>query len=323
MIKTFHFKLPQVAAFANQIHPFLPKLPDARLQRYEDVGIQLLEEYIDYHPVIFYRIQVHVQQTYLLSIETSKADYHLLYNLGSPQAIIIKQPNQGCEAELPADYDRFIYFPNSSFEVNLVDGNYLIYGALIDVGLIRRELYPTHHFLSMFRTVPQHNKAALYQSALWPVGKRTQYQLDYIASQYFRYSQDNEATAAKIVYSLFDIAIYKDFITYKEIRGGTLLAQHAQQIIHDQTERTFTALDLSGIANQCGVSPARLGEAFKARYHKTMIAYRDELLVAKAKTLLGNYSVKEVTIYCGFRHISSFSDYFLKHVGVRPSKFKS
>ncbi|MGE8430436.1 MAG: helix-turn-helix domain-containing protein [Sphingobacterium sp.] len=323
MIKTFHFKLPPVADFSTQTKAFLPKLSGAKLKRYADQGIQLIEEYIDYHNVIFYRIQAHVQQTYLLSVETSKADYHLLYNLCSPQTIIIKQANQDCKAELPADHDRFIYFPNDSFEINLVDGSYLIYGALIDVGLIRPELYPTHHFLRTFRTAPQHNKAALYQSALWPVGKRTQYQLDYIAGQYFRYSQDNEATAAKIVYSLFDIAIYKDFITYKEIRGGTLLAQHAQQIIHDQTERTFTELDLSGIAIQCGVSPGRLGEVFKGRYHQTMIAYRDKLLVAKAKMLLANYSVKEVTIYCGFSHISSFSDYFLKHVGIRPSKFRS
>ncbi|MGJ1360105.1 hypothetical protein ACR784_08015 [Sphingobacterium multivorum] len=42
-------------------------------------GIQLVEEYIDYHPVIFYRIQIQVLKETFLIIKTAKGDYHLMY----------------------------------------------------------------------------------------------------------------------------------------------------------------------------------------------------------------------------------------------------
>ncbi|ULT28209.1 hypothetical protein KUH03_17410 [Sphingobacterium sp. E70] len=111
MKKTFHFRLPEVDQFSHQVKAFLPKLADSALQRYEDSGIQLVEEYIDYHSVIFYRLQAHVQVPNRLSIETCKADYHLLYNLHSPTEIILEQASGNSRAALPPHAPAISIFP--------------------------------------------------------------------------------------------------------------------------------------------------------------------------------------------------------------------
>ncbi len=140
--------LPEVDQFSDQAKAFLPKLADSSIQRYEGLGIQLVEEYIDYHSVIFYRLQTQVQQATRLSIETIKADYHLLYNLGSPQEIVIKQAENESQATLPPQYHSYVYIPKGKIGVNLDAGTYLIYGVLVDIGFVRQAIYKENHFLS-------------------------------------------------------------------------------------------------------------------------------------------------------------------------------
>ncbi|MDM1296821.1 AraC family transcriptional regulator [Sphingobacterium sp. N143] len=322
MIKTFHFKLPQVTAFSNQIHAFLPKLPGAHLQRYEDVGIQLLEEYIDYHPVIFYRIQVHVQAATTLAIKTAKADHHLLYNLHSPDPIVLQKWNLTDQIVLPSGYDSYVYVPKGKFRSDVVQGEYLVYGALIDIGLVRPELYKEGHFLQEFKLAGLRNKKQLYQSAIWPILKKTKYQLEYIIANLFKYHRDNEAIAAKVVYDLFDLAIYKDFEIYQKMNASQITAERAHKMIKDQVVQTFSSLSIQTIADQLRVDIGYLGKMYKSVYGESPRQTLNQLLIEKAKNLLtAGYTVKEVAHYCGYNQESNFSNFFHKQTGIRPSVF--
>jgi len=152
MIKTFHFILPKVSEFSEQVKALLPKLPDSQLQRYEDIGIQLVEEYIDYHSVIFYRVQVQVQSTFQLSLHTNKSDYHLLYNRHSVSTIKIEHTANNSHVQLPSGYDTYVYIPKGKMQTVLLQGEYLIYGVLVDRGYIRSAIFKEDHFLFKFST---------------------------------------------------------------------------------------------------------------------------------------------------------------------------
>lgn len=323
MKKTFHFRLPEVDQFSDQVKAFLPKLADSVLQRYEDTGIQLTEEYIDYHSVIFYRLQAHVRQPSRLSIETVKADYHLLYNLGAPQEIVIEQTRNGCQATLPPQYHSYIYIPKGKMQVDLSSGQYLLYGVLVDIGLIRPEIFKENHFLYEFREAHRRDKKRLFQSAIWPIKERTRYQLSYIEVYLFKYHKENEVIAIKVVYDLFDIAIYKNYNLHEKINPDQLLAELAAQMIKNQVQQTFSICSIQAIAEELQVDKSKLNKIYKAIYGESPKQTWNKHLIQKAKELLlAGYTVKEVSNYCGYGQQQNFSTFFKKQTGVCPSQYK-
>lgn len=314
--------LPEVDQFSDQVKAFLPKLADSALQRYEDKGIQFVEEFIDYRPVIFYRLQAQVQQYFRLSVNTSKADYHLLYNMASPEDIIIKQPSQECQAALPSEYHSYVYIPKGKIQVDLSPGQYLLYGVLIDIGLIRPEIYKEKHFLHEFRAAHGRDKKRLFQSALWPIKERARYQLTYIEEQLFKYHKDNEAMAVKVVYDLFDIAIYKNFSLYEKINPDQLLAELIGQMIKEQVQQTFSICSIQAIADHLEIDMSKLNKIYKTIYGESPRQTRNKHLIQKAKGLLrAGYTVKEVSNYCGYGQQQNFSTFFQKQTGVCPSQY--
>lgn len=323
MIKTFHFILPKVSEFSEQVKALLPKLPDSQLQRYEDIGIQLVEEYIDYHSVIFYRVQVQVQSTFQLSLHTNKSDYHLLYNRHSVSTIKIEHTANNSHVHLPSGYDTYAYIPKGKMQTVLLQGEYLIYGVLVDRGYIRSAIFKEDHFLFKFSTAHLRDKKRLYQSALWPIKEKTSYQLSRIEEHFFNYHKDNEAMAVKLVYDLFDIAIYKNFEHYEKIDPDLLLAERAERMIRDQVTQTFSICSIQAIADQLQVDISNLDKLYKTVYGETPRHTWNTLMIQKAKDLLlAGYSVKEVSNYCGYGSQQNFSTFFRKQTGVCPSAYK-
>lgn len=323
MKKTFQFKLPKVNQFGDQVKAFLPKLADSVLQRYEDKCVLLIEEYIDYHSVIFYRLQAHVRQTTELSIETVKADYHLLYNLGSPQEIVIEQPKNKCQVSLPSQYHSYVYIPKGKLEISLIPGTYLLYGVLVDIGFIRPAIYKDNHFLSEFRAAHRRDKKRLYQSAIWPIKERTSYQLSYIEAYLFKYHKENEAIAIKVVYDLFDIAIDKNFDLHEKLDPDQLLTRLARKMVIDQATQIFSSCSIQAIAEQLQVDKSKLNKIYKAIYGESPKQTWTEHLILKAKELLlAGHSVKEVSNYCGYGQQQNFSTFFRKQTGICPSAYK-
>ncbi|WP_294346625.1 helix-turn-helix domain-containing protein [uncultured Sphingobacterium sp.] len=323
MIKTFHFILPKVAQFTRQVKAFSPKLPDSHLQHYEDANIQLIEEYIDYHSVIFYRVQAQVQGTFHLSVQTNKSDYHLLYNRHSVSTIKIEHAANNSHLQLPAGYDTYAYIPKGKMQTLLVQGEYLIYGVLVDIGYIRSAIFKEDHFLFKFSTAHRRDKKRLYQSAIWPIKEKTDYQLTKIEDYFFNYHKDNEAMAVKLVYDLFDIAIYKNFEHYEKIDPDQFLAERAKRMIRDQVMQTFSTCSIQVIADQLQIDISKLDKLYKTVYGETPRQTWNTLMIQRAKDLLlAGHSVKEVSNYCGYGSQQNFSAFFRKQTGICPSAYK-
>ncbi|MBL1407646.1 helix-turn-helix domain-containing protein [Sphingobacterium faecale] len=323
MKKTFHFELPPVDHFEGDASGFLPKLADSTLQRYADDGIQLIEEYIDYHQVMLYRIQAILTSSYSLPLACDKADYHLVYPVKATAKVLIHRtaphPSQACFVQGQASY---IYIPKATVHIELRAGCYLVYGLLINIGIVREIIYREDHFLMLFRKHRDHNKKLLYQSDSWPIKDRTLFQISRIETVFFNFQKNNEGEVIKLVYAFFDIAEYKQFEVYEKLHEGKELAKKARLAIADQIHQTFSTLSIGQLHKQLGVGAPYLRRVHQKYYQQTLLQYRDELLLAKAKLLLVEYSVSEVSNFCGFHQLSSFSDYFLKYTDQRPAHYQ-
>ncbi|HAL52523.1 MAG TPA: hypothetical protein DCP78_09915 [Sphingobacterium sp.] len=179
------------------------------------------------------------------------------------------------------------------------------------------------HFLFKFSTAHLRDKKRLYQSALWPIKEKTSYQLSRIEEHFFNYHKDNEAMAVKLVYDLFDIAIYKNFEHYEKIDPDLLLAERAERMIRDQVMQTFSSCSIHAIAEQLQVDMSRLNKIYKAIYSESPKQTWTRHLILKAQELLlAGHSVKEVSNYCGYGSQQNFSAFFRKHTGICPRAYK-
>jgi len=322
MKKTFKFILPKVAHFEYGRHPFLSQLPDAKRNLYENSSIQLVEEFIDYRQTILYRIQTYITNDYTVQLKTKKPDFHLIYTKKAADDIVIQKHATENEIVLPHEHSTFTYIPRSRFDIHLKSGYYLIYGLLIDIGLVRDIIYHNGHFLFKLKNAKKKDKTNLYQTAIWPIRDLTNYQLNRIETIFFNYSKQNEARIIEQIYLLFDIAETKQFVFYEKLSEAEVLAKKARKIIFDTVNQGFQEINISQIASFLGVSDAYLTRCHKRYYKRTLLQYRDEILLPLAKDrLLSAYTIGEVANFCGFRYPSGFSEYFEKRIGLYPSEY--
>ncbi len=323
MLKTFQFLIPQVAQFSGPMHKFLPQHTDAATTRYESENIQLIETYLDYHSVLLYRIEVYAEANSILPLKTEKSDFHLLYTLQSPEQIIIQNNKTEGRIQLPERYGTYSYVPKGKFTIQLQHGQYLVYGLLIDVGFIRANIFPSHSFLYEFRTARLRDKKKLFQTPIWPIKEKTSYQIQRLEEIFFHYYHPgHEAEIIKMLYILFDIAKFKQFTSYEWLDPNEDLAKRVRGAIQDLVSQEFSNLSLSGLSEKFSVGHKRLIAVHKQYFGLTLQQYLHELIVIKAKEKLVLYPVSETATYCGYSEVSSFSDFFFKKTGMRPSAYQ-
>jgi len=87
----------------------------------------------------------------------------------------------------------------------------------------------------------------------------------------------------------------------------------------------LSAIDLSSISDQLGISTSRLNEIFKTYTSMTPYQYYIQIKIYKAESLLEqqDLSVKEVAHKMGFEDQYYFSRLFKNKTGVSPSEWKN
>ena len=82
-------------------------------------------------------------------------------------------------------------------------------------------------------------------------------------------------------------------------------------------------LDCSVLADLCHLSSSQFYNLFREEYKTSPLAYRDTLIIAKAKMLLQDmFSVTAVAEMLGFESVSYFSRFFKKHCNIPPLKYQ-
>jgi AraC-like DNA-binding protein len=89
-------------------------------------------------------------------------------------------------------------------------------------------------------------------------------------------------------------------------------------------ENIFSAINLSSISRQIGISTSRFNEIFKTYTSMTPYQYYIQLKIRKAADLLEHKdaSIKEVAYSLGFEDQYYFSRFFKKKTGVAPSSWR-
>lgn len=82
-------------------------------------------------------------------------------------------------------------------------------------------------------------------------------------------------------------------------------------------------IDCSLLAELCHLSTSQFYNLFREEYKSSPLAYRDALIIGKAKTLLQDmFSVTAVAQILGFDSVSYFSRFFKKHCGIPPLRYQ-
>ena len=89
-------------------------------------------------------------------------------------------------------------------------------------------------------------------------------------------------------------------------------------------ENLSTDLSLSEIADKLGISRFYMSHIFKKATAITIVEYRSELRLTKAKHLLvtTDSPITDIAYSCGFSGASYFTDRFVKSEGVTPSRYR-
>ncbi len=92
----------------------------------------------------------------------------------------------------------------------------------------------------------------------------------------------------------------------------------------DRLHETADILPVREIAREAGISPYHFIRQFEAVFGLTPHQFRIHSRLERARVLLagGNHSVTEVCLEVGFESLGSFSNLFVRRVGISPSSFQ-
>lgn len=96
----------------------------------------------------------------------------------------------------------------------------------------------------------------------------------------------------------------------------------AVAFLHKNYNRVFS---LDDVASFCSVSASHLRKIFKEQTGKTVMEYREEIRINRAKDLLksGVFKIKEVSEELGYCDVYHFSKNFKRYTSFTPAKFLS
>jgi len=85
----------------------------------------------------------------------------------------------------------------------------------------------------------------------------------------------------------------------------------------------FENLTLESVAKEAGISKCYFSREFKKHIGLPFVSYINKLRCKKAAELLltGNYSVRQISLMCGFSADCYFSNIFKKQFGITPSEY--
>lgn len=100
------------------------------------------------------------------------------------------------------------------------------------------------------------------------------------------------------------------------------LEEHYLDLSSGDTEKHFQVKDY---ANAQSLSTSYFNQVIKSKTGKPASTWIAEKSLGQAQALLKNssLSIKEIAYQLGYREIAHFSNFFRKHTGLSPSKYRT
>jgi AraC family transcriptional regulator len=106
--------------------------------------------------------------------------------------------------------------------------------------------------------------------------------------------------------------------------NGELSPAHLQIVVDYIEQNIHSPMNVSSLAELCGISAAHLRRAFKKTTGKTVHEYLEKARIDMVKKLLRrtDYPLKEISYRTGFVDSSTFSSTFRRVVGQTPTQYR-
>lgn len=109
-----------------------------------------------------------------------------------------------------------------------------------------------------------------------------------------------------------------------ESRENSVYPQPIRKCLHYINTNLHEKLDISTLANECGLSDDYLSFLFKKNLGVNLSRYiRSQRLQASKEMLKDNYTISDIAYYLGFCSESYFISCFKKEFGKTPKKFRN
>jgi AraC family transcriptional activator of pobA len=189
------------------------------------------------------------------------------------------------------------------------------------------------------------NQYSVFQSTGNHVFELTQEQSGWVKSVFAKmFEEINSAYVHKydvlrnLVYELLHFAMKTEPTSLLEKLGGVgskiNAAQRISNLFLELVERQFPidenhlkikVRSASDFAKQLNVHVNHLNRAVKAVTQKTTSQIISQRLLLEAKVMLkqSNWNVSEIAFSLGFNEVTHFNNFFKKHVGISPLKYRS
>ncbi len=144
------------------------------------------------------------------------------------------------------------------------------------------------------------------------INKAANEKVDILIEQFMRAKENKTEILRELISQIRRISVKSDDFP---------LIDEVKNIVFQNVEGE---LSVKTIAQKLGISVNYLNYRFKKNMGTTVLNYRNEIRIAKAKRMLRNTNenMTEIALRCGFGTSSYFSEMFMKSEGVSPSKYR-
>lgn len=316
-----YFGTPQPLLPGGTTQPAL-HLQDSEVKIFQKHDELAFEQEFDGRYGYLYLYEFRLKDTICCPLRVDIADIHVLYVLSGKDQVCLLDKDFLLICNILPGRARYFHLPIGEYYVSIPKENTEFFGFYFDGQIFRDGNEQPYNFLSDllqdYRSKAQH---ATY-SIDFQIGPQAQQFITYFIKHLKKEQLDTEHFILEgIIQFLFlakdDINNEYDHISYSE-----QLAQQAHRLVAWHVEQSGQNFNLSSIAALLNRSQAYINTVHKKHYHETLEAFKNKLVLVKAKRyLMQGLPVKNTAYLCEFNTPSIFCKFFKRMTGQTTSTF--
>lgn len=267
-----------------------------------------------------YSLELSLAKPIRIPLQVDMRDMHILYVMQADKAITLHTAQNGTLCPIAPERARHLYLPPESYEIELPAGSSHIFGFYYKRFLFRDG---NDRSLSFMRALIEADRKQLGTPLYSPdfaIGPRTRIIIRKLCQELRRGKLSNESFIFEQITKLIELSAEKVRLASTHFnRPEERQVHEARLLLRTYINEEMGLPSLADIAKEIGLRVNTLNHYHQQMYQTTFLAFRNELLISRAKELLqAGFTSKQITYKIGYTTPSSFIRFFTQQVGISP-----